>query len=186
MKKIKVRIKLISNTVFGSGKSVPGGEDIAVLTDNEGFPYLKASTFKGILREAVKNIIDWTGDETDINELFGRSGEYAVDENRLIFSDFTVHEGIKKAMLSQDGISRDKITDCFTGIYTFTGIEDGIVDEGSLRSCRYIEKGNIFYGEIICPEKHRELTEKGLRAVKYIGTMKTRGFGRVRVEEVQE
>ncbi len=180
--KIKVRITLLGNTVFGSGKSIPGGEDIAVLTDTEGFPYLKASTFKGILREAIKNIIDWTGDETDINELFGEGGECATYENRLIFSDFTVHEGIKEAMR---GIGRAKITDCFTGIYTFTGIKDGIIDDGSLRSCRYIEKGNIFYGEILCPEKHRELTERGLRAVKYIGTMKTRGFGRVKVEEVQ-
>ncbi len=183
---MKVKIELLSNTIFGSGKSIPGDEDIAVLTDSSGFPYLMASTFKGILREQIKNIIDWTGGEDITDILFGKGGEYSADDGRLIFTDFTVSGGIKNAMLLQEGITAEKIKDCFTGLYTFTSLEDGIVKDGTLRSCRYIEKGNVFHGEIICPKEYRDIVKKGIKAIKYIGTMRTRGFGRVKVSVEEE
>ena len=46
----KIRLELLSEAIFGSGFSVPGGEDIGVCTDARGYPYLKGSTFKGLLR----------------------------------------------------------------------------------------------------------------------------------------
>ena len=45
-----VRVRLLSDTIFGAGFSVPGGEDIAVCEDSKGYPYLKGSTLKGLLR----------------------------------------------------------------------------------------------------------------------------------------
>ena len=70
---MKIKIKLLSNTIFGSGQSVPGGEDIAILHDKDGFPYLKASTFKGIFREEFENYCSLTNElsKSDINLLFG-------------------------------------------------------------------------------------------------------------------
>ena len=50
-----VHMKLESDTIFGNGMNVPGGEDISVQTDSWGFPYLKGSTFKGIFREEFIN-----------------------------------------------------------------------------------------------------------------------------------
>ena len=54
-----VHMKLESDTIFGNGMNVPGGEDISVQTDSWGFPYLKGSTFKGIFREEFINYLAW-------------------------------------------------------------------------------------------------------------------------------
>ncbi len=52
---------LLSDAVFGNGMRVPGGEDISILTDEEGFPYYKATSFKGIFREEMENLLEWQG-----------------------------------------------------------------------------------------------------------------------------
>ena len=43
---MKIKMKLLTDTIFGDGMSVPGGEDISVLHDAQGFPYFKGSSFK--------------------------------------------------------------------------------------------------------------------------------------------
>ena len=48
---MKIRMELLSDAIFGNGMSIPGGEDISVLKDAQGFPYFKGSTFKGVFRE---------------------------------------------------------------------------------------------------------------------------------------
>lgn len=44
---LQVRLELLSDTIFGSGHSIPGGEDIAVCQDENGYPYLKGTTLQG-------------------------------------------------------------------------------------------------------------------------------------------
>ena len=48
---VKIKMTLLSDTIFGNGVSIPGGEDISVLTDENGFPYYKGSSLKGVFRE---------------------------------------------------------------------------------------------------------------------------------------
>ena len=43
---MKIKMELLSDTIFGNGMSVPGGEDISVLHDKHGFPYFKGTTLK--------------------------------------------------------------------------------------------------------------------------------------------
>lgn len=43
---LKVNMLLQSDTILGSGYSIPGGEDIAVCQDKKGYPYMKGSVFK--------------------------------------------------------------------------------------------------------------------------------------------
>ena len=79
-----VTMELCSDAIFGSGFSIPGGEDIAVCQDGAGYPYLKGSTFKGLLRESLENLLAWTGaGGSAAGELFGESGwEGAADGRR--------------------------------------------------------------------------------------------------------
>ena len=62
---LQVRLELLSDTIFGSGHSIPGGEDIAVCQDENGYPYLKGTTFKGLLRESMHDLLEWSGGPTD-------------------------------------------------------------------------------------------------------------------------
>lgn len=185
--KAKIKIELLSNTIFGSGKSVPGAEDISILLDSKGFPYLKGTTFKGIFREEVENILDWTGNTSiNVDEIFGErvsTQQRANGSDRFIFTDFVIPSNIKDIMLGEQNykMSKDIVADCFTSEYTFTAIENGMIKKGSLRSCKCINKGNIFYGEIIYDEKYADIVKMGVKAIKFMGSMRTRGFGRVKV-----
>ena len=72
---LAVTMQLLSDAIFGSGYSIPGGEDIAVLRDDDGYPYIPGSAVKGLLRESMENLIDWTGaDPAVLTEIFGQSG----------------------------------------------------------------------------------------------------------------
>ena len=62
---IQVTMELLSDAIFGSGYSVPGGEDVAVCRDERGYPYFKGSTLKGLLRESLENLAAWTGQGTE-------------------------------------------------------------------------------------------------------------------------
>ena len=59
--KLFIEMTLQSDAVFGNGLSMPGGEDIATQMDDQGFPYLKGNTMKGLFREELINLLAWTG-----------------------------------------------------------------------------------------------------------------------------
>ena len=69
---LKMEMILKSDAIFGSGYSIPGEEDIAVCKDQDGYPYMKGSTFKGLLRESMERMAYWCGMEnTEIDKMMG-------------------------------------------------------------------------------------------------------------------
>lgn len=199
---MKVKIKLLSDAIFGSGKSIPGGEDIGVIHDAYGFPYISGTNVKGVLREEIENYLAWTDEghaQERINKLFGCAGD-KTDINmmneeagsKLTVSDFTLPYFIREKVIEEFGIqskekrqqNREQVLDIFTGIRTFTKIEDGRSKDHSLRNARYVKSNLIFEGEILCAKEDEEMVKECLSYVKWLGTMRTRGFGNVIVEGV--
>ncbi len=182
---MKIKMELLSDVIFGNGKSIPGAEDISVLCDEYGFPYYKAGTFKGIFREELVNYLDnikgCTEQERSIvvNELLGLMG--ANDNGSLIFSDFTLSYSVKKAVIDEIGQRPEMIKDSMTNLRTFTALEDGMIKNGSLRYARCVNKGLIFYSEISCDKKDEALVNTVLGMIKSIGSMRKRGFGNVKI-----
>ena len=75
---MKIRMELLSDAIFGNGLSIPGGEDISVLKDAQGFPYFKGSTFKGVFREELQRYYEWQGEsnpEEKVKVLLGFGGD---------------------------------------------------------------------------------------------------------------
>lgn len=177
---MKLRMELLEDTVFGSGKSVPGAEDSSVLHDSNGFPYMRGTTIKGLLREAFENYIAWTdGDSSIISELFGDGGTDIESDRKLFVSDVTLPAQVKKAF---EGLSPDEILEACTYTRTFTRVEDGKASEGSLRTVRCIKKGLVFYADIAFSETDTELVKSVVSTLKWAGSMRTRGMGKVRTE----
>lgn len=194
---VTYRMKLLSDTVFGSGRSVPGGEDIGLTHDEYGFPYMKGSTIKGVFREECENYFSWINEanaEGRISGLFGSEGYSEAETGepgqigpqttggRLIFSNVMLSEAVRQVLKSEieKGATPDDILNSLTYLRTFTQIgSDGVVKEGSLRSLRCIKKGISFCGQVICGEDDVALVKEVLRYIKWIGTMRTRGFGKV-------
>ncbi len=189
---MKIRMQLISDVIFGNGESVPGGEDISVLCDENGFPYYKGGTFKGIFREELTNYLGWTGKDDkiisgEVARLLGGAGDDDVrNADKLVFSDFKLSEYVMQNVLSETGTGRkDVVLGALSHLRTFTAISsDGIVKKGSLRSCRCVNKGLNFYGEVTCSAEDEELVEDVLSGIKFVGTMRSRGFGKVKLSKV--
>ena len=96
-----IRMLLLSDVIPGNGMSVPGAEDISVLQDDQGFPYYKGSTFKGIFREELERYLSLTGDsDQKVHDMLGTSGD-DINREKMIFSDFKIAPETKKRILEE-------------------------------------------------------------------------------------
>ncbi len=190
---MRIKMNIISDTIIGSGQSVPGAEDITILVDREGFPYYKGGSLKGIFREEYSNLLYWNNNtKADVKaklfELLGSNGfSTDADETKLRFTNFELSDAVKKVIRNED-ITANEVTDAFTTVRTFTAIDNdnGMVKEGSLRQARCLKKGITLYGNITCSEEQEETVKEVLSLIKWIGSMRNRGFGRVEFEIVRE
>lgn len=166
---LTVTMELLSDAIFGSGFSVPGGEDIAVMKDDEGFPYVPGTAVKGLLRQSMENLLVWTGGPASVlTEIFGEAGwNGAADDRRAVFTPLTLAGARRPA------------EDCFS-TRTFTAVENGVVRTGTLRSAACAVRGLTFSGTLICARQDAELIRSALAGVKWAGAQHSRGFGRVR------
>ena len=184
--KLLLEMTLQSDAVFGNGLSIPGGEDIATQMDGHGFPYLKGNTFKGIFREELINLLGWTGkEEKEADEivcmLMGEGGSEQLEETRKVrFSDLVIHPEIRK-MVEKETEELVEHVAMFTYIRNFTSLENGMAKEGSLRQCRCVKSGLHFYGTCYCNEQDKELVKEVMSLIKWVGTMRNRGFGKVNI-----
>lgn len=188
---MKIKLSLISDCIFGSGQSIPGGEDSGVQHDEHGFIYYKASSMKGLLKEMMENVLMWEGKsetqiKAEIERLFGTTGSNNADKEKIRFSDFTFPQQLKELVLAEyDEVNVQEILEAQTYLKTVTAIDEtGTAKAGSLRVMRCIRKGFTLYGEILCEQEDEALVEETLQYIKYIGTMKYRGFGQVKFERV--
>lgn len=169
---LKVTLELRADTIFGSGFSIPGGEDIAVCQDENGYPYLKGTTFKGLLRESMSNLLDWCGEadaERTLKALLGAEGWLGeAGERRLSFTPLLLENPPEES------------EDCYEH-RTFTSLEDGVVKTGSLRTVVCICRGQRFTGAVYCEKQDAALVCEAVRGIKWAGTMRSRGFGAVSV-----
>lgn len=181
-----VHMQLESDTIFGNGMSMPGGEDICIQTDSRGFPFLKGSTLKGIFREELINYLYWIKMPQDeafdtVRNLMGESGSDDTLCRKLVFSDLTLHPEVIEGIEGEEGIASQEITEMFTYLRTFTELENGIAKGESLRTARCIKKGLNFYGTCTCSKEDEKMVKEVLTLIKWAGSMRSRGFGKVRV-----
>lgn len=182
---MKIKMKLLSDTIPGNGSSIPGGEDISVLSDEEGFPYYKGGTLKGIFREELNNLLRWDGmsekdAEKEADRLLGvRGSSDENDDEKLRFSNLVLSQNVRNIIRDEKMMPSD-VLDAFSYLRTFTAIgETGTASEGSLRSARCLKEGLIFYGELDCREEDKERVKEVLSLIRWIGSMRNRGFGKV-------
>lgn len=166
---LPVTLELRSDTIFGSGYSIPGGEDTAICQDERGYPYVKGSTWKGLLRESLENLAAWGGTSPeDVNALLGEEGWSGLaDDRRLRLTTLTLNDPPADP------------EDC-RGLRTFTALEDGVVKQGTLRTAACACAGLTFSGQLECEEGDVPLLRDALRGIKWAGTHRSRGLGRVR------
>lgn len=168
---VKVTMKLLSDTIFGSGNSVPSGEDIALRVDHQAKPLVPGTTLKGLLRESLENYLDWIGEDPRLLDvLLGCEGrDETEDGRRVIFSD-----------LLPDHLPEEELE--WSSLRSFTALEDGVAKAGSLRTAACLNSGLSFSGILLCAEEDLHWLRDGLKGIQWVGLLRNRGFGHVKVE----
>lgn len=191
---MKIRMYLISDTIWGNGLSSPGEEDLSVQMDQYGFPYYRGSTFKGIFREELSNLLFWKDEPKEkvqniLDSWLGSSGDNDLLLEKIKFFDFTLSDFVKQQVMNEIAANNPEedhfeiVKRCTTSLRTFTALnEDGSAKENSLRVIRCINHGLFFYSDIICQKEQESLVREVLSQIKWIGTMRNRGFGKVKIE----
>ncbi len=182
---LRIRMELCSDAIFGSGNSVPGGEDVALRLDGEGNPFLPGSTLKGLLRESMANYLCWTGRDTGIlNELFGEEG-WNGGENSPDLTGGRADDSARGRRLIFGDLRLAGDPSDWAGTRSFTALEDNIVKSKMLRTATCLRKGLEFRGELLCDKGDVELVQSACAGLKWAGLLRHRGFGRIRVTAEQ-
>lgn len=207
MKEYRVKIELLSDTMPGSGESVPGTIDSDIRYDAYGLPYMNAKTLKGHLREQMEMITAYSKEMADypLQELLGASDKEAEKtQGRLKFTDVTLGDGIRSAIQNaidtaehnaagkeNRTVTANDIINALTLTTSYTSIDPstGIVKDHSLRRERKLRKGLTFYSTLYFDQdgmseedvkKAEKLLDMSIRAIQHIGTHKSKGMGHVR------
>jgi len=203
MKKNKMTIELLSDTISGSGEGFGAVIDTDVQYDEFGIPFISAKRIKGSLRNSLNEILEmpivseaknctkqYERDKI-LSLLFGETG--SVESSSLFISNFFVadYQSVKSwfsYLIDKypDIFSNQKILSTLTNIRRQTKVnEAGIAEDHSLRSSRAVNKGLKFEAEISIEEDNNNIEEYLALAcanLRKIGTKRNRGLGDVKCE----
>lgn len=206
MTKYNMEIKILSDTLIGSGEGFGAIIDMDIIFDNVGIPFIPAKRVKGLLRDSARKINEIFNHAfreyvlPNINELFGDKGkDYSCPIN---VSDFYIQEYEKnykwlEYYLNQaeykNFFTKDLVIDYFTNIRKSTTVDDvGIAKKHSLRSYRVLSSGPIFTGKINIDldqdddKKFGKLLALACQNLKSMGTKRNRGLGEIECKLIKD
>src|SRR5690554_877778 len=195
---MKIKVRLNSDLCTSSGESISGVIDIDSVFDEYGIPYIPGRRFKGALRDAACELLDFENTPyklQDINHVFGKSGQFNSGEliisNGYINNYYEVINEIKQLSNSKYAklYKSDFITNQFVNLRTQTTIdrETRRAKEKKLRITRIVKRGLVFYFNIkINDKKNIQLIKDSCSILRHIGMNRTRGYGEIKCELIEE
>jgi len=196
MREYTIVIELESHCLLGSGEGWGSVIDTDIVFDRTGLPYFPARRLKGCLRESaleVLEMLEGTGlkkfDRRLIESIFGRPGDSegagVIFNNLFLPKHKEIVSWLRWGFQELYGLlSPETIVAAFTSLRQQTSItKQGIAEDGSLRTCRVLKSGLIFTGDIILKSEKREVMDLialSCANLRHVGTMRTRGYGRVK------
>ncbi|WP_262966757.1 RAMP superfamily CRISPR-associated protein [Methylobacter psychrophilus] len=163
-KRYRLTVTLIEDAHFGSGTGA-GNTDAYIDRDAQGYPVIRASHLKGVLRETAELYCELKGcDNEQINALFGVSGS----------------ERGSMTLTSLYAKDTQQIADC--PIWTSTARQPGsrLPQEDTLRVIEHCPAGLIFVGEIeLADVIYDALLKRLIQRTDRFGGHRNRGNGLV-------
>jgi CRISPR-associated protein Csx10 len=206
MEKFKIKITPLSYFLAGSGEG-SALIDADIVFHQNGFPYLPGKRIKGLLRESALEVLEMQGSsdpENPVNLLFGKAdAEHAVgklqfDNWHLDNWDTLVDElplaklnnkyALEARSINNYALEAGNIKKYFTAEIQQTAVDDtGIAQKRSLRNYRVLlPNGNKSIAFESCvlinkalTEEEKELIERACINLRYAGTRRNRGFGKI-------
>ena len=177
---IDYKITFYNNWHCGSGLSAGADIDLLVIKDKNRLPFVPGKTIKGLVKEAMTDILDFTGKgDAPINKLFGMPNAKETDEGKdsnegdLFFTNANLSQEIANEIIAS------KTADYLYLSVSSTAIaENGVADNHTLRKMEVTIPCDL-YGQILnVPNEYVELLTKSLKFVKRLGQNRNRGLGR--------
>lgn len=196
---MKIKLTLLSDLCTTSGESIAGVIDIDSVYDEYGLPYIPARRFKGVLRDAALELLDFANSPysmKDIDELFGKTGQFHFNSITLGNGYLKNYEELVdeiKALQQHPHYNRyyraPFIIDYYSTERSQTTIdrETRTAKPHSLRRTRFVKRGVEFYFDVeVKKHDHIEFLRNICKNVRHIGLGRTRGFGEVSCELIDD
>jgi len=192
-----LQITLQSLLASASGEGRVGLVDRDIASDDLGLPILPGRRLKGLWREAYRDVTDaWTSyieEPTPAEKIFGEPGKNLSGKEVSLYVgnaeleevsslkpwlEYLQHQNIRK-------IFPDDVVRYFCTVRAQTAINrrTGAAQEDTLRLTRTLQPGWVFRAPIrFTGQPDKELLDAlaiGAAALQYMGTARTRGFGKV-------
>ena len=196
---IKYSIEFHTDWHCGSGLTAGADVDALVVKDKNEMPFIPGKTIKGLVREAVEELLLLNGDFQKKTEAFIKTFGNSEDRNAMVddesnkakdynymkkgdafFKDATLDEKEYKAITSNDA-ARFMYRDIAS-----TAIDDnGIAKDHSLRKMEVVVPCTL-HGEILnVPEEMDDEIVRSFGFIKRLGQNRNRGLGRCTITVVE-
>lgn len=180
MSNIKYTIEFYSQWHCGSGLSAGADVDALVVKDKDDMPYVPGKTIKGLVREAVENLMQFTGADKSglIKQAFGKGGKTTGCAH---FGNAKLDEKERNAIVSANAAQF-----LYNKVTTTAISDEGTAQEHSLRSIETVVPCTL-YGEITgVPEELTDDIVRSFGLIKRIGHKRTRGLGRCDIRPIEK
>lgn len=191
---LKYKLIFYSNWHCGSGLAAGADVDALVIKDRYGLPFVPGKTIKGLVREALEDILYFTDKSNKktalLIEAFGNSEDRDNRSEKMLSSDDdTTSIAMRKGCIfftnaelpaaDKKAIIDKKLNSYLYITISSTAIEkDGIAKDSSLRKLEVTAPCTL-EGEILnIPDALSEDLKKALQMVKRLGVNRNRGLGR--------
>lgn len=192
----KILLTLKSAATFGRGDGLAGAVDREIEHDENGFPFLRGKTLKGLLAESAENVaFALEGDDEKAqsmpwhvakNTLFGTGGAGLKERGILHIGDAQFPEALR-AQVKNAGWKKEDVLYSLTGIRRQTSInEHGAPDHATLRSMRVLLPAVTLEASLTFDRKPSDAELQLLAAAvldfRHAGTGRNRGRGWLQAE----
>ena len=185
---IQYRVKMLSQWHCGSGQSAGAELDLLVIKDKQKMPYIPGKTMKGLIRDAVEELMGWMGiaevaNDSDFALLFGNFDDST--ESMAKAEGFFTDAVIEKT--EYDTIVHGKLQQYLYDSVDSTAIDnDGIAKDASLRTIEVCVPVTLVGSINNVPQSMRPWIKDAMGYIKCLGTNRSRGLGRCTIEMTEK
>lgn len=192
---LSYKVEFFSDWHCGSGLAAGADSDAIVIKDKDGLPFIPGRTIKGLLREAVEDILSFKGEALEpLVHTFGNSSEHnnktlsmqdsygGMEKGCMFFSNAELSEKEKATIVSE------KLQPYLYRTISSARIDaNGLAQKYSLRTIETCTPCTL-YGTIHnVPNEDGfiRLLTNGLHFIKRVGLDRNRGLGRCEITIIE-
>ena len=182
--KLEYSVEMLSDWHVGSGLDSGPVADSMVLKDDNSLPYIPGKTMKGLIRDALEEILSVSGNlvnETVVNKIFGveAANTNTSKPGSAYFSDVTIPVQERKEVID-NGLSLL----LFKRISSTKINKNGVAESKSLRTMEVtipVKLTGYILMDDDTAEEQAEVLKQAFKWVRCLGMNRNRGLGRCKI-----